>query len=238
MRKIGIVGGVGWRATADYYAKFCTLAEERSLQTGVHSMPEIAIESLDLQRAWSLLSSEDWTGFDAYHRDALLRLERSGAEIAVIASNTPHDRFEQIIEGVSVPVVDIFESAATRCAQSGQPRVLVLGTEITMNSARLRRVFARHGLECHRPEQASIEQTESLIRAIQQGRLKGGPELLANLVFESLGSGATDAVVCLACTDLPVLFGAARSAAIHDSGLIYVDPSVAHVEDAYERASH
>ncbi|MGB7136548.1 MAG: hypothetical protein WBD46_14750, partial [Acidobacteriaceae bacterium] len=75
MKKIGIVGGIAWRSTAEYYAEICRRSDElhraRRLP-GPPSIPEIAIESLDLARAIEWLGNEEdersWVRFDAYHR--------------------------------------------------------------------------------------------------------------------------------------------------------------------------
>src|SRR5260370_1458752 len=89
MKKIGIVGGVAWLSTVDYYSGLCRRSEQwhlaRNLQ-GVPSTPEMSIESLDLNKAISYLGIDDieesWSQFDEYHRAALRRLEASGAEFA------------------------------------------------------------------------------------------------------------------------------------------------------------
>ena len=95
MKKIGVVGGVAWRSTVDYYSEICRRSEQwhvsRNLQ-GVPSTPEMSIESLDLHKAVSYLGSDDdddeesWLQFDDYHRAALRRLEASGADFALMAS--------------------------------------------------------------------------------------------------------------------------------------------------------
>jgi aspartate racemase len=90
MKKIGIVGGVAWLSTVDYYSEIC--------RRSVPSTPEMSLESLDLNKVVSYLGidgdEESWQ-FDDYHRAALQRLEASGAEFAVMASNTPHHRFHR-----------------------------------------------------------------------------------------------------------------------------------------------
>jgi aspartate racemase len=91
----------------------------------------MSIESLDLNRAFSYIGTigdeESWEKFDAYHRDALRRLEASGADFAIIASNTPHHRFGAITSGIRMPVISIFEAVAKECACAGIEQVLVLG---------------------------------------------------------------------------------------------------------------
>ncbi len=134
MKKIGIVGGTAWLSTVDYYATICELSERHHASRGFASTPptpEMSIESLDLNRALSYIGTigdeESWEKFDAYHRDALRRLEASGADFAIIASNTPHHRFGAITSGIRMPVISIFEAVAKECACAGIEQVLVLG---------------------------------------------------------------------------------------------------------------
>ena len=101
MKKIGIVGGVGWPSTVDYYSLICRRSERW------HLTPEMSIESLDLNKAVSYLGvdgdEESWVRFDDYHRAALRRLGSSGAEFALMASNSPHRRFASIVRGMGIP---------------------------------------------------------------------------------------------------------------------------------------
>jgi aspartate racemase len=147
MKKIGIVGGVAWLSTVDYYSEIC--------RRSVPSTPEMSIESLDLNKVVSYLGidgdEESWSQFDDYHRAALQRLEASGAEFAVMASNTPHHRFASIVRGIGIPVINIFELVAKECARIEAREVLILGTDLTMRSSKFREEFAKYGVEAAGP---------------------------------------------------------------------------------------
>jgi aspartate racemase len=115
----------------------------------------MTIESLDLRKAVSYLGVEgdesSWSRFDNYHRDALKRLEANGVGFALIASNTPHHRFDKIVRGVGVPVIDMFEVVAKESAEIGVAQVLTLGTALTMSSRSFREKFAKYGIEAACP---------------------------------------------------------------------------------------
>jgi aspartate racemase len=88
MKKIGIVGGIAWLSTVDYYAALCRRGEELHLANnlpGAPSTPEICIESPDLNKAASYIGIDgneaSWSRFDEYHRVALQRLEASDADV-------------------------------------------------------------------------------------------------------------------------------------------------------------
>lgn len=246
MKKIGIVGGIAWRSTVEYYAEICRRSEElhraRRLP-GPPSIPEIALESLDLGKALEWLGSEDdepsWTRFDGYHRTALLRLEASGAELALIASNTPHHRWETIVTGVRIPVISIIDAAAQEAVRLGAQQVLLLGTALTMNSVRWREAFAQHGIRIAGPRSESLRRaTLALIEDLQRGRLKGAAARVNRLARPGFAEHFTGTpVVCLGCTELPLAFPTRRThPSFQHAGVTYVNTTAAHINAVLEAA--
>ncbi len=237
MKKIGIVGGIGWRSTVGYYSEICRRADEWNAERtpgGTPSTPEIVIESLDLANAAALLGRDgvegSWQRFDQYHRGALRRLETAGADVALIASNTAHHRYEEIVGGLEIPVISILDAAAAECRRIGAKWVLMLGTALTMRSARFRAGFAKHGVELTGPEDKEArEKTVALIAELQRGRMKGAATRLARIVRVSWRR-QEEPVVCLACTELSLAFAAhTAQPSFKYGGIMYVNTSAAHI---------
>jgi aspartate racemase len=245
-KKIGIVGGVAWPSTVVYYSEICRLAEQWHVAKhlpGPPSMPEIVIESLDHSKAVFLLGRESdeasWSRFDDYHRAALQRLEACGAEVAAIASNTPHHRFESIARGIRIPVISIVDAAARQCVKTGARQVLILGTELTMKSTKFRETFAKHAIEAAGPaDEASRAATMELSTQLQANKLQGARQRLENIAraaFAAQFDGPP--VVCLACTELPLAFGELASVATFDSGRVsYINTTAAHINAIFDFA--
>jgi aspartate racemase len=244
MKKIGIVGGVGWPSTIDYYAGICRLAEQRSPAL----VPEMSVESLNLHAALSFRGAPgddaSWSRWDAYYRDALQRVEASGAEVAVIASNSPHDRFEAIVSGVQIPVIDIFEVAAQECARIGAREALILGTELTMNSSRLREKFGQHGIRAQAPmEDAALAMTAQLIADLQRERSEGAQGRVQAILRKAFGATLPPShMVCLACTELPLAFPDQKEVPVFQvDGVAYLNSTVVHLnalcEFAFDKSS-
>lgn len=246
MKKIGIVGGVAWLSTVDYYSEICRRSERGYLARrprGVPSTPEMSIESLDLNKAVSYLGidgdEESWSQFDDYHRAALQRLETSGAEFALMASNTPHHRFASIVRGLGIPVIDIFDVVAKESARIGAREVLILGTAPTMRSSRFREEFAKYGVAAAGPrDEASKSMTAGLIAELQLGKFEGAAERLGRIARSSFERQfQAQPVVCLACTELPLAFQERKMLATfeHD-GVLYIDTTTAHIDAAFDFA--
>jgi aspartate racemase len=246
MKKIGIVGGVAWPSTVIYYSELCRRGEQWHLAhnlEGAPSTPEIVIESLDLNKAVAYLGADDddasWSRFDKYHRTALERLEACGAEVAVIASNTAHHRFQAIIRGIGIPVISILDVAARECARVGARHVLILGTALTMKSAKFREGFAKHGIEAAGPhDDAARTMTAELITELQRGRSEGAAERVGRIANASFATQFTGhPVVCLACTELPLAFDEFKTLATFDyGGVSYINTTAAHINAVFDFA--
>ena len=246
MKKIGIVGGVAWLSTVDYYSEICRRSERwhlaRNLQ-GAPSTPEMSIESLDLNKAVSYLGTDDdeesWSQFDGYHRSALERLEASGVDFALIASNTPHHRFAAIVRGIGIPVISILEVVAKECARIGTSEVLILGTELTMRSRRFSEEFAKYGVEAAGPhDEAARALTVELITELQLGKLEGAAERLgriAKISFEQ--QFGAQPIVCLACTELPLAFQEQKMLTTFEyDRVLYINTTAVHINAAFDFA--
>jgi aspartate racemase len=251
MKKIGIVGGLGWRSTMEYYAQICLRGEELHAakgKPGAAPAPEMSIESLDLAQAFAWLGADDdessWARFDEYHRAALKRLEACGAEVALIAANTPHHRFREIVRGIGIPVVSIVDAAAREAARVkarvGVRHVLLLGTALTMQSQTIKNEFAKHGIAAGGPaHEAERAATLDLIEELQGGRIAGVAERLGSLARTAFaGQFRGSPVVSLACTELPLAFPEMRSrASFSAGGVVYINTTAAHVDALMEMAA-
>ena len=238
MKKIGIVGGIAWPSTVEYYAGLCRLSEERD------ETPEMVIDSLDHNRAVAYVGDDavpdSWLRFDAYHRDALKRLEAAGADFALIASNTSHHRLVEILRGIRIPVLSLFDAAAAECARLGARRVLILGTATTMGSPRLREAFAARGIAAAGPQDPEVRAASiRLSKELQhRGELAGAAAELDTMVRISCPPDAEPPLVCLACTELPLAFPEQKTLAVFESGgLRYMNTTAVHIRAAFDHAN-
>jgi aspartate racemase len=246
MKKIGIVGGLAWRSTVEYYTEICRRAEQLHLaqnRPGPPSTPEIVIESLDLHRAFAAIGNDEdestWSRFDNYHRTALLRLERSGAELALIASNTPHHRFREITRGVRIPIVSILTATAREATRLRVRRLLILGTTLTMRSPRIRRELASHGIEAAGPaDEAAQTAVLELIGQLQREHTEGAAKRLTAVARTAFtGQFRGTPAVCLACTELPLAFPEHRPlASFVQGGITWINTSATHIAAVVEVA--
>ena len=244
MKKIGIIGGLAWPSTVDYYRLICTGANAHFHGQG-HPMPlptpPIVIESVNMAETRKLRGNPDGTGwerFDAVFRDTFRRLGAAGCDFGLIASNTPHARLDAIRQGLEMPILSIIEETARQTARLGTARALVLGTAVTMRSdlypARLRTL----GIEPNpRLPEAEIDAMQRLIdEEFYAGATRAGTSRLLELCHRHVTHPAGTAIL-LACTELPLAFPAhADDASFEAEGFRFVNTSVAHARAALAEA--
>lgn len=146
MRTLGIVGGIGPESTIDYY---------RLLIAAGHT--QIVINSIAVQVLLGMMMKGDSTGVADYLSAAVSRLADAGADVGIIAANTPHIAFDEVQRRSRIPLVSIIEAAAEHVRNAGMTRVGLLGTRFTMEGRFYPAVFAKRGLSVVPPAAADLE---------------------------------------------------------------------------------
>ncbi|MDX6232531.1 MAG: aspartate racemase [Nocardioidaceae bacterium] len=144
MRTIGLIGGMSWVSTAEYYR--LANQEVASRLGGLHSA-KILLESVDFAEIEELKLADRWDEIGVRLAAAGRRLEAAGAELVVLCTNTMHHVAAPIEAAVSVPFVHIADTTAAAIKTAGIARVGLLGTAFTMNEAFYRDRIAASGIE-------------------------------------------------------------------------------------------
>lgn len=243
MKKIGILGGVGWPSTIDYYRAIAQGAGRFFAARGHGAplpVPPMTIESVTQAYTRTLRGTPgdeaSWAAFDAVFHDALLVLQRAGCDFAVIASNTPHVRLHAIRKGVDMPILSIFDTTARAAAETGATRALVLGTAVTMQ--------ARNYADALTANRVTANQTLPLediaeMQALIDEELNTGVSANARsrLLAYCDRHAEPGTAILLACTELPLIFpDHVDDIVFRAGGHLFVNPSAAHVAAALDMA--
>jgi hypothetical protein len=129
MKTIGVLGGMSWKSSADWYR----MANEQVHETlgGYHSAP-ILLDSLDFAEIEALQESGDWEDAGAILAEHAKRLEAAGAGLIVLCTNTMHIVADRITAAIGVPFLHIGDTTAEAITAAGLSTVGVLGTSFTM----------------------------------------------------------------------------------------------------------
>lgn len=156
MKTIGIIGGIGPESTIEYY-RFIIASYRERIRDG--SYPSIIINSVDLKKMIDFFEANDLDGVTRYLVSAVERLARAGAEVGLLAANTPHLVLEDVQRQSPIPLVSIVEATCEAAIALGLKRLGLFGTRFTMQGRLYPEVFSRAGLQLVVPceaEQAYI----------------------------------------------------------------------------------
>lgn len=225
MKTLGIVGGLGPESTIAYYrllvASFAALHGGRS--------PALVIDSLDVRRILALLDA-DPAGAAEYLLRSLHHLAGAGADFALIAANTPHLVFDEVVAKSPLPLLSIVECACDAARAGGLRTLGLLGTRLTMQGGFYQRAAARVGIRVVVPEEADGRWVhEAYVGQLLEGRFEEATQAGVLEVVERMAErGRVDGVL-LAGTELGLLI---RQSA--HQGVALLDTTRLHVQRAIE----
>jgi aspartate racemase len=203
MKTLGIIGGIGPESTVEYYRTIISLYRER---TGDGSYPSILINSIDLKKEIEMVERDDLAGLTLFIAEEVERLARAGAHIALIASNTPHIVFDEVLQGSALPLLSIVEAASAEARRRGLKRAALFGTRFTMTGSFYPKVFSRDGIELVIPDRDDLEFVhDKYMNELVQGTFL--PETRSELlqIVERMADEKGADSVLLAGTELPLI---------------------------------
>ncbi|MDX6277386.1 MAG: amino-acid racemase [Nocardioidaceae bacterium] len=160
MKTIGLLGGMSWESTAEYYR----LANEfvRDRLGGLHSA-EIVMLSVDFAEIEAMQVAGQWNEAGELLAEAAHRLELAGADLIVLCTNTMHKVAAPIEDAIEVPFVHLGDTTADAVRAAGLTKVGLLGTIFTMEQDFYANRLRHHGLEVLLPEADDRERLNAII---------------------------------------------------------------------------
>ena len=238
MKTLGIVGGIGPESTIEYYrfilegyrARVPDPPPHEAAARQVEIAPHLIIDSLDVNHGIALLDANDLAGLTNYISESVERLARAGAEIALIAANTPHLVFDQVHQRSPIPMLSIVQAACEHARGLGLRRLGLLGTGFTMRARFFPDAFARAGLELIAPndaEQAIIH--DKYINELLKNQFQPETRTALLAIIERMRHGEKIEAILLAGTELPLLLRGAEP-----EGVTFLDTTLIHVQAAVD----
>jgi len=129
MKTIGLIGGMTWHSTLDYY-RF--LNEDVHRRLGGSHCASIVMTSVDFDEIEKLQVAGDWERLTVLMTDAALKTEAAGADLLLICANTMHRTADKVAAALSIPLVHIADATAAEIRRQGLKTVGLLGTRYTM----------------------------------------------------------------------------------------------------------
>ncbi len=228
MKVIGLLGGMSWESSAEYYRIVNQRVRDRL--GGLHSA-RCLMWSFDFAEIEALQHAGRWDEATRLLVEAARRLERGGADFLVLCTNTMHRMAEDLQAAIGLPLLHIADPTAARIKAAGLRRVGLLGTAFTMEQEFYKgRLATRHGLDILVPD----ESDRALVHRVIYDELVRGVALPASRaayrdIIARLVARGAEAVI-LGCTEIMLLVRP------EDSPVPLFDTTTIHAEAAVELA--
>ena len=228
MKTVGLIGGMSWESSAEYY-RIINQEVQRRLG-GVHSA-RILMLSVDFDAIKHLQHEGRWDELTLEMIDAAQRLERGGADFIVLCTNTMHRAADSIETAVGIPLLHIADPTAAKIKAAGLQRIGLLGTAFTMERAFYKdRLRERHGLDVLVPGEADRATLHRIIYdELVVGRIEPASREAYRAVIARLVERGAQAVI-LGCTEIMLLVKP------EDSAMPLFDTTTLHALGAVDMA--
>ena len=228
MKMIGLIGGMSWESSAEYYRILNKGVRDR---LGPTASARCLLWSFDFSEIERLQHDGDWAGLTARMTDAARRLEGAGADVLLICTNTMHRMAADVQAAVSIPLLHIADPTAVQIKAAGFRKVGLLGTAFTMEhdfyKGRLRDV---HGLDVIVPDDRDRSTVHRVIYdELVAGKVTAESREAYRQVIARLVAEGAEAVI-LGCTEIMLLVKP------EDSPVPVFDTTALHAEAAVAMA--
>jgi aspartate racemase len=228
MKVIGLIGGMSWESTAEYYRLINESVKAKL--GGLHSA-KCVLYSIDFAEVEELQRRGQWAEAAQLLVDAAQNVERAGADFVLICTNTMHKLADPVQAGIGIPLLHIADATAERVRQAGIQRVGLLGTRFTMEEDFYRgRLSDRHGLEVVIPNPNDREMVHRIIyEELCVGTIRPESKARVASVMSRLAQTGAEGII-LGCTELGLLLEPG------DSPVALFDTTRVHALSAVELA--
>ena len=228
MKTIGLIGGMSWESSIEYYRIINKGVRQRL--GGLHSAKSVMV-SVDFAEIEALQHAGDWDTATGMMIAAAQAVERGGGDFIVICTNTMHKMADEVQAQISVPLLHIADATAERIQSLGLSKIGLLGTKFTMEEDFYRgRLEIKHGLEVLVPDPQERETVHCVIYdELCLGQIEPRSKSQYITIMDHLVRQGAEGII-LGCTEIGLLVNEA------DSPVPLFDTTRIHAQAAVEWA--
>ena len=199
MKRIGVIGGMSWYSTAEYYR---VINERVQVRRGGHHSADLLVHSLDFAEIRQCQIDGDWERAGKIMAASAAGLVGAGAELVVLATNLMHKAAAAIEDAVPVPFLHIADAVGREATRLGARRIGLLGTRPVLEDGFYAERLARHGVDVVVPDAPTRARLDDIIFGeLTVGDLRPESQDELRNAVDALASDGAQAVA-LACTEL------------------------------------
>ncbi|HUN53955.1 MAG TPA: aspartate/glutamate racemase family protein [Smithella sp.] len=205
IKTIGIIGGVSWASSIEYYRLMNEMVRDRLGGVNSAQILMFSIEFGEFSKQERMADKGDWTLMTQTMLDAAQRLKLGGADFIVIASNTLNSLGDLIEKRVGLPVLNIADATGRAIQKKGMHKVALLGTKYTMEQPFYRERLKKYGIEVIVPDEKERNYINTVIfDELCADRIKKESKERFKKIINRLKSKGAEGVI-LGCTEIPLL---------------------------------
>ena len=225
MKTIGLIGGMSWESSTEYYKIINSTINKRL--GGLHSA-KILMYSFDFAEIEELQHKNKWDEAINLMVDAAKRLEKANADFILICTNTMHKMAEDITKNINIPLLHIADVTAEEAKSKNIRKIGLLGTKFTMEQDFYKDRLKKHNIETLIPTDSQREVVHNIIyKELCLGEIRDSSrESIKDIIYSLSDNGAQGIV--LGCTELPLLIKQ------DDSNIPLFDTTVIHAKAAVD----
>ncbi|MBY9016924.1 MAG: amino acid racemase [Candidatus Lokiarchaeota archaeon] len=199
MKKIGILGGMSYESTIRYYD---LLLQKYFDEYNDYNYPEILIYSLNFQKVIDYELGNDKPKYVEYLMSGINSLQNGGADFIIMAANSPHAVYHDLIQKANLPILSIVEATAEKALEMKLNKLLLIGIKFTMQSSFYQRIFENSNMQVITPVDIEQDLIDKIIfNELVIGKFKNeSRQKLLNIIHNYKVDG-----VILGCTELPLI---------------------------------
>ena len=228
MKTIGLIGGMSWESSLEYYRIINETVKQKlghlhSCECIMYSVDFAEIEKLQHEEKWDVLTNK-MTNFAC-------KLETAGAELLVICTNTMHNMVPEIQKNINTPILHIADATAEEIKVNGIDKIGLLGTRFTMEQDFYRgKLQEKHNIEVTIPLKSEREVIHNVIyQELINGVIKEESRTKFKQIITNLQKRGAQGII-LGCTEIPLLIKE------RDTDLPVFDTTLIHAKKAVEFA--
>lgn len=203
MKTIGLIGGMSWESTVDYYR---IINQEVGRRLGGLHSAKILMYSVDFGELEPLMREGKWEKIGGHMATIAKTLESGGADVILLCTNTVHKVAAWIERAITVPFIHIADATGEEITRKGLKKVALLGTRCTMEGDFYRdRLTEKFGLSVLIPpddERGIIN--DVIFNELCKGVINQSSKDQFKAVIKGLVGRGADGII-LGCTEIPML---------------------------------
>ena len=229
MQTIGLIGGMSWESSLEYYRLINQFVKEKL--GGMHSAQSL-LYSVDFEPIQQLQHKNEWEKLTEMMIGAAKQLEKGGADFIVICTNTMHKMAEDVEANISLPLIHIADATAEAIKFQNLKKIALLGTRFTMEQDFYKKRLAnRHHLEVIVPGNEEMDIVHKIIyQELCMGQIKADSKLAYQNIINNLQLNGAEGVI-LGCTEIPMLIKQ------EDVSIPLFNTTAIHAKKAVEQAT-